>query len=353
MNNTFSKKMKFTREPDTGMLSEQDAKRYFSTVGFAAFALILIFHLGNFALSYALYRFLPSLAGNAIVSNLLSVIPLYGLAFPAFYAILCRLPRDRVQPDKMGAGNWFAGLCVAVTLMLAGNYVGQFIILSFEAALGKSLTNPVEAATVGQAWWVNLLFMAILAPILEELVFRKVLCDRLMPLGEGYAVVLSAVIFGLTHGNLFQFFYAFLLGALFAVVYIKTGRLRYSILYHAIINLVGGVLAPWLLERLAPLLTEESLTALTDALERMDTAALSAMMGDYVLPLVLLGVYELVMMGASICGIVFLLTGRKKLRLEAGLLPPPKEGRVANVFCNVGVAAALTVFALVFMLSLL
>lgn len=353
MNNTTSKKMKFTRELDTGMLSEQDAKRYFSVVGFAAFALTLLFYLGSRGLSYLVYRFVPTLASNAIVSNLLSLLPLYGLAFPVFYLILSRLPRDRVQPDKMGTGNWFAGLCVAVTLMLAGNYVGQFIILSFELALGRSLTNPVATETMGQAWWINLLFVAIVAPILEELIFRKVLCDRLMPLGEGYAVVLSAAIFGLVHGNLFQFFYAFLLGALFAVVYIKTGRIRYSILYHAIINLLGGVFAPWLLGRLAPLLTEETLTALTDALNRMDAAAIADLVGAYLLPLALLGVYELLIMGASICGIVFLLTARKKLRLEPGLLPPPKEGRVANVFCNIGVAAALTVFALIFVLSLL
>jgi len=353
MNNPSFKKMKFTRELDTGMLSERDAKRYFSTVGFAAFALMLLFYLGNFALSYLVLRFLPNLAENAIVSNLLSILPLYGLAFPAFYLILSRLPRDRVQPDKMGAGNWFAGLCVAVTLMMAGNYIGQFIILSFEMALGRSLTNPVAAATSGQAWWINLLFMAIIAPILEELVFRKILCDRLMPLGEGYAVVLSAAIFGLVHGNLFQFFYAFLLGALFAVIYIKTGRIRYTILYHALINLLGGIFAPWLLDRLAPLFEEEALTALTDALNRMDTAALLELIGGYTLPLALLGVYELVMMGASVCGIVFLITGRKKLRLEPGLLPPPKEGRVANVFCNIGTAAALTVFALIFVLSLL
>ena len=347
------KKVRFSLTPETGRLSETDAKRYFSTVGFATFALMVLSHLGSYALSRLVYSLYPEMLGNAIATNLLSMIPIYGIAFPVFYLILSLLPKDGAVPAEMAAKEAGKGFCVAIMLMMAGNYVANIIVMGFEGMLGRSLINPVEEMTSGASVLVNLVFVALLAPILEELMFRKVLCDRLLPLGEGYAVVISAAIFGLAHGNFYQFPYAFLLGALFALVYIKTGKLIYSTVYHILINLLGGVFAPWLIGRLEPLINEEALGELVLMIEEGATDAILGMLGEYMLPLMLLAVYEIVMIVLSICGIAFLLTGIKKLRFRQGLLPPPTEGKVSNVFCNVGAAAALTAFAGVFVLSLL
>ncbi len=347
------KKIKFLPQPDTGKLSEQDAKRYFSTVGFATFALILLFYAGNIALSVLVLRFKPQWAESAIVNNLISMLPLYLFAVPIFYLILRKLPKDTVIPEKMGAGETAKGLCVAVTMVMAGNYVGNLFLTVLQTAMGRSLTNPLEMRMDGGGIWINLIFVVILAPIFEELVFRKLLCDRLLPLGEGYAVILSAGVFALAHGNFFQVFYAFSLGLLFGVVYIKTGRIRYSIFYHMAINAFTGLFASWLVGRLSPLLSEENLSLLVELMEGGNMDAVSNLITPYLLPLGLFLAYELVLFVGSVCGIVFLTTGRKKLRFTTGLLAPPKEGRVANVFCNVGVAATLTLFAAIFVLSLL
>ena len=43
--------------------------------------------------------------------------------------------------------------------------------------------------------------------------FRKLLIDRIVPFGQRVAVVVSGLAFGLFHGNFYQFFYAFSLGA--------------------------------------------------------------------------------------------------------------------------------------------
>jgi membrane protease YdiL (CAAX protease family) len=62
--------------------------------------------------------------------------------------------------------------------------------------------------------------------------------------GERAAVITSALIFGLAHGNLSQLFYAFGLGLALGYVYIKTRRIVYTIILHMLVNLIGGVLAP-------------------------------------------------------------------------------------------------------------
>lgn len=347
------KEMKFSIVPELGTMSEQDSKRYFSTVGLATCVLMLVSNLSALVLSLAVEGLAPWVWEHALLSQLLNLIPLYGLGFPCFFLVLSRLPKDFSPKETMGGKQCLKGLCVAVTLLMAGNYVGNFFTSLFSVFTGATPQNPVETATVGQAWWINLIFVGILAPIVEEIFFRKILCDRLLPLGEGYAVVLSAAIFGLAHGNFFQFFYAFALGLLFALIYVQTGRLRYSVLYHILINVTGGVLAAWISSKLGYLLTEEGLNELFGLAEAADLTALGEFLQPYLLPLILLLIYNWVMLVMGICGIVFLVKGRKRIRFAAGRLCPAKDGKVANVFCNVGVAAALTVFTLIFLVSLL
>ena len=50
-----------------------------------------------------------------------------------------------------------------------------------------------------------ILTSVIIAPVMEELVFRKYLVDRLVPYGQKTAVVLSGLFFGLFHGNFISF----------------------------------------------------------------------------------------------------------------------------------------------------
>lgn len=88
---------------------------------------------------------------------------------------------------------------------------------------------------------LNIAMVVFAAPIVEELLYRKMLIDRIAAYGDGVSVVVSGLLFGLAHGNFSQFFYAFGLGALFAYVYIKTGHIGYTIGFHMFFNLIGGV----------------------------------------------------------------------------------------------------------------
>ena len=347
MNTT--QKLRFSLDPATGRLSEEDTRRYLSRIGFAVFGLTVVQQVAWTLLAFLAAAFLPeNLLTSPLVSNILSAAVLYGLAFPVFFYLLKPLPVVDPLEGSFGTKDLFGGLCVSFALMMAGNYVSQILTAWLSVFMGNPLENPVEVSTAASPWYINLIFVGILAPVMEELVFRKILCRRLLPLGEGYAIVLSSAAFGLCHGNLFQFFYAFALGLLFALIYVKTGKLRYSIFYHMVINLLGGVFSSWLseqlrLDELIVILEELMLSGSTDM----------SPLAPFALPLTLLLVYDILMYVGAFIGIVLIFRHRKRIVLSEGLLPPPKEGRVANVFMNTGTAAALGAFAVVFLLSLL
>ena len=96
--------------------------------------------------------------------------------------------------------------------------------------------TALPGGTYRYALFGNVVFLVILGPIFEEWMFRKQLIDHTRKYGEKTAILLSGLAFGLFHMNLFQFFYAFLLGVMFGYIYMRTSKLRYSTAMHMIIK---------------------------------------------------------------------------------------------------------------------
>ena len=84
----------------------------------------------------------------------------------------------------------------------------------------------------------------ILAPILEEILFRGILMKGLVNnhVEPKKAIVLSALVFGAVHFNPWQFLGAFLLGLVLGLVYHKTRSLLMPILLHAFNNLTSALM---------------------------------------------------------------------------------------------------------------
>ncbi|MBQ2734335.1 MAG: CPBP family intramembrane metalloprotease [Clostridia bacterium] len=139
-------------------------------------------------------------------------------------------------------------ICFSVSFL--GNIVGTVVNTIVSSLTGRDAVNELEALTVNTPFWANLLFCGILAPLMEEIFFRKLVIDRLRGFGDLPAILLSGIAFGLLHGNFNQFFYATFMGLLFGYVYLYTGKLRYTVALHAAINLVSGVGMTELIKRI-------------------------------------------------------------------------------------------------------
>ena len=158
---------------------------------------------------------------------------------PVMLLVTRRMPTLKPERHGMSAGLFLALVCISYACMIVGNLIGIGV---------NSLLSPNSVELIGQLATAAgptvemVLAIAVLAPVFEELVFRKVLVDRVLPYGEWPAILFSGLCFGLFHGNLSQFFYAALLGMVLAYVYIRTGNILYTIGIHACINFLGGVL---------------------------------------------------------------------------------------------------------------
>lgn len=344
------KKYLFVPDAQTGCLSDENTKNYFSLLGLSVFVLGIASTLSATLLALLTNALLSRYLNNAVIytlaNHLISIISIYCIALPLFLIVSNPLPSVRPFKSKMRFRDAIGGFCICVAAMLAGNYVSSLILVWVETLLKTTTQNPIADAISPSnptIVIITVVFMVILAPILEEIVFRKILCAKLLPLGEGYAILLSGAIFGLFHGNLYQFAYGFLLGAFFSFIYIKTGKLVYTVIYHMAINLMGSVIGPWILSMI-------DLDKINSILE----AGTVDPSDPIVVSLLILSLYEILVMGAAIAGAVLFFKAKKKnmLCLEQGILPPPKKHKITNLFCNVGIAAAITYFVFRMILSL-
>jgi membrane protease YdiL (CAAX protease family) len=272
----------------------------------------------------------PAWASEPWAIWVLTFVPLYCVGIPAGLLIMRRVPPHRAADAPFGTGRFLSLLPMCLFLMYAGNLVGVLITSLISSFKGSEVSNPLESYAMGDASVViKVLVMVILAPLAEEFIFRRVLIDRMRIYGEKTAVATSALMFGLFHGNLSQFFYAAALGALFGYVYVRTGRLRYSAGLHIGVNALGSVVAPWLLQNagIDELSALDSSTLLTDpeALSRLVTPGL-----------LLFLLYGLLLIVFSILGLVLLCINLRRLTFVPAERELPREGRVATVWCNVG-----------------
>ena len=101
---------------------------------------------------------------------------------------------------------------------------------------GGSLTDNLDEATTSLAitFW-GALYIAVIGPICEELVFRGAVMRKLERYGSNFAIIVSSLLFALYHMILFQAVFAFFIGIIFAYA---AGRfsLKWAILLHMINN---------------------------------------------------------------------------------------------------------------------
>ncbi len=304
------------------------AKRSFSRIGFALAAILVVGMVTQVVISAVILVFLgsnSSVLSSSWVMWLLSFLPLYLVAIPVGLLILRRLPAQPPDEHRLGFGNAVVFFLISVFIMYTGSIIGT--MLSMVLSGGEATNATAELAMDNHP--LKVLFMVILAPVLEEFVFRKQLIDRTRRYGEKTAVMLSAVTFGLLHQNLFQFFYAFGLGLLLAYIYLRTGRLRYSAILHAIINFMGSVLAPWVLN----LVDQDALAAMESSLPTDETLVQYM---DILPGLLVMSGYMMLLLGMFIAGLVLFIIKCRRLVWRESEAQLPRGTALRTVYCNGG-----------------
>lgn len=218
-------------------------KKFFSKIGFNYLTLAITALIFQIIVVNVVYHINSNIIGNYNIFTILNAICNYVLPLPIFLYLMKRLESEKIIKQNLKIPTLLKYIAITFTLMWAGNIFGLIVTSLLGGVLHGPIENPVENLINSSDFIINLLLISLIGPIFEEILFRKVLVDRTIKYGARASIILSAVIFGFFHGNLNQFFYAFLMGGFFAYVYIKTGKIIYPIILHITVNLMGSVIS--------------------------------------------------------------------------------------------------------------
>lgn len=138
----------------------------------------------------------------------------------------------------MTAGAFFGILCI----FSSGQLVFQVVATLQEWFLnlfGLSLLESMEMASANADSVSMFLYMGLFAPVFEEILFRGLILRSMMPYGKKFAILVSAVLFGVFHGNLAQSPYAFAVGLVLGYVAVEYS-IAWAMVLHMFNNLILG-----------------------------------------------------------------------------------------------------------------
>lgn len=160
-------------------------------------------------------------------------------------AIVIAVYRLRRQP--MAEALWLRGVDGPILLTGAALAPALYLIVGGALALLPEawLESYNEAsAGIDSGTLTGVLAVAVVAPVVEELIFRGLMLNRLSRVMPGWlAAVLSSTAFGVCHRHPVWFAYAFVLGAFFALLDLRAQSILPSILGHIAFNAISQILS--------------------------------------------------------------------------------------------------------------
>lgn len=310
------------------------AKRNQCILGASLCLLFIVWHVADSVIEifFNMYS-LEKVLGSSLCKLLTSDISQYAIALPLALIVMHFVPTLRVKQMPMKFKHFIGFFCVSIPIMFLGSIMGGIVSSAISGGGAKDRVSDLISSSDTLELFI---FFVILAPLVEEFLFRKQLIDKLRVYGEKRAIVFSALAFALFHTNLFQFFYAFGLGLVFGYMYMRTSRLRYTIFLHMIINFRGSIVAMWVEKQL----TDASGNMID--VEKMSRQELASLPTGFILA----GIYGMFMIAMLIVGVVLLIRCRKYLVFFESPKELSKKDGIRTLYGNIGVIAflAITVF---------
>lgn len=194
------------------------------------FAAYLFYRFTVDAVPYSLFAQLPNEIARAYINNGVAI----GMLVSSLAMIVHLFLFNYVRISKDFLYEVRRDILVLSTLFIASVML-VFNVIAAWLGLENNMESTIEQIMGSSAGIVS---VALLAPILEELLFRGAIQGAMMRFFKNpwVGIIVAALLFGIIHGNPIQIFYASCLGIAFGWVYYRTGSLLPAIVGHIVNN---------------------------------------------------------------------------------------------------------------------
>lgn len=197
----------------------------------------LLATFGLMALLQSAVSFIPGVSAlldnyvvNIILSQSITILP-----FVIMFIYCGTNLSQEIKIKKISAGSFWLTVLLAFLIQPVLRFVNALSLCFTDNQTSDMILEISETIPFP----VGLLLVAVLPAMVEEIIFRGAVYRSYKNASPGKAVLLSAFLFGLLHGNLNQFMYAFVMGIIFAFLIEASGSIVSSMIVHFITNAIS------------------------------------------------------------------------------------------------------------------
>lgn len=228
------------KKNETRTVRTMSAAHGLSVLGFTVFAYVFSAFLA------LIPGFRAAYTGNSVFSEAIDAVFSICIIFvPFFISFLFQKKRGLIKELPLGTPNdgKAAVLLVFIGVMccVAASYATGILTTVVENIFGVTFTLP-ESDTVYNSVPLVLLATlgtAIVPAFVEEFAIRGTVMQPLRKYGDKFAIVMSALVFGLMHGNMVQIPFAFLAGLAIGYAVTVTGSMWVGVAIHFFNNFIS------------------------------------------------------------------------------------------------------------------
>lgn len=234
-------KKKLEKEDEEVAIKRAEEKKLFSVklkkfVMCVAFSLILSITLGN---TFGVIPYFTNNENLKLVLNSLVFVIYIGV--PALVLSKLFSNTSKVKKDKKVQEQQRREKIKWYLIGLVGLVIAQIINTIFVYVFNINQSQAMEVALTVPSTLTGIIlfvvYLALIPAIFEELLFRKVILSGAKQFGDIFAILFTSILFGLFHQNLQQILGTALIGAVLAIVTLKTGDIKTSMCIHFTNNL--------------------------------------------------------------------------------------------------------------------
>ena len=138
---------------------------------------------------------------------------------------------ERVKP-AVGISFFFIG----ATICLLANFPSNWISAMLENFGFQGSSQSIPVVPTIPSYIMNTLATAVVPPFVEEFLFRGVILSQFRKYGDVFAIIASALLFGLLHRNFSQIVFAFICGLALGITLVRTNNIWIPVSIHMFVN---------------------------------------------------------------------------------------------------------------------
>lgn len=166
----------------------------------------------------------------------ISILFVFIMGFFSFYKDKIEINKKSLKPNLI-----IFFLCLIIIWVYVSP-IFKYPFLSYSLNLDK-LNICIEKIIVPNRNGILELYpfarLILITPILEELLFRKIILVQLRSkYGIYLSVIFTSILFSISHLDLYNFLIFFIGSVILCIIFLKSNNIKYSIVYHILMNLI-------------------------------------------------------------------------------------------------------------------